>query len=106
MGVQPAANVGVQEISSTIILKPLLHNNSFNLTLVFSLALLALSSFNYGFDVQAMAAAQAMTPFTKQFGRYMTKTHTWKIEPYFLSLLNSCHAPAQIFGRVPDHFGY
>ncbi|KIW18021.1 hypothetical protein PV08_02308 [Exophiala spinifera] len=57
-----------------------------------------MSSFNYGFDVQAMAAAQAMNSFDAQFGIYAKKTHKWKLQPYFLSLLNSCHAPAQIAG--------
>lgn len=75
-----------------------LHNNDFTLTLALSLGLLAISSFNYGLDVQAMAAAQAMDPFDKQFGIYLKKSHKWKLQPYFLSLLNSCHAPAQIAG--------
>lgn len=81
---------------------PSLHIDDFNRTLTLSLALLAISSFNYGFDVQAMAAAQAMTPFAKQFGVFNEQTNKWKIEPYFLSLLNSCHAPAQIIGAPPD----
>lgn len=81
--------------------RPLLHNNDFSPVLICCLCLYALSSFNYGFDVQAMAALQAMTPFARQFGVFSPKTETWKLEPYYLSLLNSCHAPAQILGQKP-----
>lgn len=83
--------------------RPLLHNNDFSPVLICCLCLYALSSFNYGFDVQAMAASQAMTPFARQFGVFNAKTEKWKLEPYYLSLLNSCHAPAQILGKKTPH---
>lgn len=101
MGIEVASSASSSDSSKSSIKRlrlSRLHNNDFTSTLACSLLLLGLSSFNYGFDVQAMAAAQAMDPFAKQFGVYMKKSHKWKIQPWFLSLLNSCHAPAQIVG--------
>ncbi|GKZ39285.1 hypothetical protein AbraIFM66950_012229 [Aspergillus brasiliensis] len=61
----------------------------FNRTLALSCALVALSQLSYGFDNQGFATTQSMTAFEKQFGEYDTKTGSYAIPTYFLSLLNS-----------------
>ncbi len=62
---------------------------NFTPRLALSVALIALSSGNYGFDNQGIATSQAMLPYKKQFGDYDPKTNTYAIPTYFLSLLNS-----------------
>ncbi|PYH89951.1 sugar transport protein [Aspergillus ellipticus CBS 707.79] len=66
--------------------------------LIFTTFLLALSAFNYGFSDQAFASCQAMDSFTRQFGFYDAKTHTYKLHPLFTSLYNSLKAGTQILG--------
>ncbi|TPX09098.1 uncharacterized protein E0L32_001639 [Thyridium curvatum] len=61
----------------------------FNRQLAFATTLIALSSFNYGFDNQGYATTQAMDPFQRQFGWYNAKTHSYYLEPSWLSLFNS-----------------
>ena len=61
----------------------------FNLRLGLSVLLIAISSFNYGFDNQAFALTQAMDAFDRNFGVYNEKTQTWSLETYWLSLFNS-----------------
>lgn len=61
----------------------------FNKTLSLSVALIAVSQFNFGFDQQAYSNTQAMDHFERQFGTYSEKLGDWTIEPYELSLLNS-----------------
>lgn len=61
----------------------------FNKTLAFSVALIAVSQFNFGFDQQAYSTTQAMDHFERQFGTYSEKLGRYTIEPYELSLLNS-----------------
>lgn len=61
----------------------------FNLQLALACLLIAVSTFNYGFDNQAFATTQAMTPFTRQFGVYNPKTKKYALETYWLSLFNS-----------------
>lgn len=61
----------------------------FNLRLGLSCLLIALSTFNYGFDNQAFSTTQAMDAFEKQFGVYDPTTKTYGLEPYWLSLFNS-----------------
>lgn len=61
----------------------------FNRKLAFSCGLIALSTFNYGFDNQAFATSQAMDAFDKQFGYYDETEGAWALEPYWLSLFNS-----------------
>lgn len=61
----------------------------FNLRLFFSVTLVALSSFNYGFDNQAFATTQSMTPFQKTFGVYHEATHSYSLPSVWLSLFNS-----------------
>lgn len=57
--------------------------------LALSVALIALSTFNYGFDNQGIATSQAMLAYKKQFGEYNPKTNTYAVPTYYLSLLNS-----------------
>lgn len=59
--------------------------------LALSVALIALSTFNYGFDNQGIATSQAMLAYKKQFGDYNPKTNTYAVPTYYLSLLNSLH---------------
>jgi SP family sugar:H+ symporter-like MFS transporter len=62
----------------------------FNRRLALSVSLIAFSQFNYGFDNQAFATTQATDAFAKQFGTYNPKTKTYVLQPYWLSLFNSC----------------
>lgn len=57
--------------------------------LALSVALIALSTFNYGFDNQGIATSQAMLAYKKQFGDYNPKTNKYAVPTYYLSLLNS-----------------
>ncbi len=61
----------------------------FNRQLGLACLLIAVSTFNYGFDNQAFATTQAMTAFAKQFGVYNPKTKKYALETYWLSLFNS-----------------
>lgn len=61
----------------------------FNRQLLLACLLIAVSTFNYGFDNQAFATTQAMNAFTKQFGVYNKKTKLYALETYWLSLFNS-----------------
>ncbi|KAH8671636.1 general substrate transporter [Xylariales sp. PMI_506] len=61
----------------------------FNRTLAYTVALIALSTFNYGFDNQAFSTTQSMTPFVEQFGTYNATTKAYVLETYWLSLFNS-----------------
>ncbi|KAH8891232.1 general substrate transporter [Thozetella sp. PMI_491] len=61
----------------------------FNKRLAFATTLVALSSFNYGFDNQGYATTQAMTPFQRQFGWYDETTKSYYLETTWLSLFSS-----------------
>jgi MFS transporter, SP family, sugar:H+ symporter len=61
----------------------------FNKRLAFATTLVALSSFNYGFDNQGYATTQAMTPFQRQFGWYDPTTKSYYLETTWLSLFSS-----------------
>ncbi|KAM0257773.1 hypothetical protein ACHAPA_011569 [Fusarium lateritium] len=61
----------------------------FNQRLALSCVLIAVSTFNYGFDNQAFATTQAMDAFDKQFGVWNEKTGKYVLEPSWLSLFNS-----------------
>ncbi|RKK94848.1 hypothetical protein BFJ71_g8715 [Fusarium oxysporum] len=61
----------------------------FNRRLALSCVLIAVSTFNYGFDNQAFATTQAMDAFDKQFDVWNEKTGTYILEPSWLSLFNS-----------------
>ncbi|KAF5027092.1 hypothetical protein F66182_804 [Fusarium sp. NRRL 66182] len=61
----------------------------FNQRLALSCVLIAVSTFNYGFDNQAFATTQAMDAFERQFGVWDEATGVYLLEPYWLSLFNS-----------------
>ncbi|CEN59436.1 hypothetical protein ASPCAL01886 [Aspergillus calidoustus] len=61
----------------------------FNRTLFFSVFVIAVSTFNYGFDNQAFATTQAMDAFTKHFGEYNEGTGKYALDSRWLSLFNS-----------------
>ncbi|KAJ5770707.1 uncharacterized protein N7511_002758 [Penicillium nucicola] len=60
----------------------------FNQRLALSCSLVALSSFNYAFDNQGFAQAQAMDAFAKKFGVYSTATDTWTLDTQWKSYFN------------------
>lgn len=70
----------------------------FTPAMVFSISLLFLSAFNYGFSDQSFASTQATKAFTKQFGRLNPKTHKYALPTLYLSLLNSLKAGTQLVG--------
>lgn len=61
----------------------------FNRQLALACTLIAVSTFNYGFDNQAFATTQAMDAFEEQFGVFNEATGKWMLEPSWLSLFNS-----------------
>lgn len=61
----------------------------FNRTLALSCVLIAVSTFNYGFDNQAFASTQAMDAFQRRFGSYNPNTREYFLEPSWLSLFSS-----------------
>ncbi|KAL4881978.1 general substrate transporter [Aspergillus karnatakaensis] len=61
----------------------------FNRTLVFSVLVVAVSTFNYGFDNQAFATTQSMEAFTRHFGDYNDNTGSYELDSRWLSLFNS-----------------
>ncbi|KAM0327191.1 hypothetical protein ACHAQA_006324 [Verticillium albo-atrum] len=76
----------------------------FNRTLICSVFLIAVSTFNYGFDNQAFATTQAMDHFTKQFGDFDDAQGKYILRPSWLSLFNSLNyigfAAGVIIGSV------
>jgi hypothetical protein len=74
--------------------------HDFNLTLICAIALLVLSSFNYGISDQAFASTQATDAFAKQFGDFEPKSKTYVIPALYLSLLNSLKAGTQLVGEL------
>lgn len=61
----------------------------FNRTLALAVTVIAVSTFNYGFDNQAFATTQSMDAFTIKFGVYNPAKQEYELEPYWLSLFNS-----------------
>ncbi|KAE8356936.1 general substrate transporter [Aspergillus coremiiformis] len=61
----------------------------FNTRLALACSLIAISSFNYGFDNQGFATTQAMDAFDKRFGHYNPQTKQYALDPAWLSLFNS-----------------
>ncbi|KAL4999750.1 general substrate transporter [Aspergillus recurvatus] len=61
----------------------------FNRTLSLSVFVIAVSTFNYGFDNQAFATTQAMDAFSKHFGEYNEDTGDYALNSRWLSLFNS-----------------
>ncbi|KAJ3539250.1 hypothetical protein NM208_g5562 [Fusarium decemcellulare] len=82
----------------------------FNRRLAMAVSLIALSSFNYGFDNQAFATTQAMDAFDEQFGVYDEAKGTYILPPDWLSLFNSLNyigfaAGVVIGSYVSAHWG-
>lgn len=71
----------------------------FNRTLALAVTLVAVSTFNYGFDNQAFATTQSMEPFIKQFGVYNDKSKSYELEAYWLSLFSSLNYIGFAFGQ-------
>ncbi|KAH7303485.1 general substrate transporter [Stachybotrys elegans] len=61
----------------------------FNSQLGLAFAVIAISTFNYGFDNAGYATTQAMEPFQRQFGEYDEEAGKYSIPPEWLSLFNS-----------------
>ncbi|RMJ17677.1 hypothetical protein CDV36_002658 [Fusarium kuroshium] len=61
----------------------------FNRHLTLAFCVIAVSTFNYGFDNAAYNNTQAMDAFQRQFGDWDDATGTYKISPSWLSLFNS-----------------
>ncbi len=61
----------------------------FNGPLARAFAVIAVSTFNYGFDNAAYSNTQAMEPFQRQFGEWDAGLGKYRIPPYWLSLFNS-----------------
>jgi MFS family permease len=78
--------------------------SAFNGRLLFSCGLLALSQMNFGMDLKAFAATQAMPFFVQKFGTRNPTTGIYVFEPYFLSLLNSLNYIGFAFGLVSGSY--
>lgn len=61
----------------------------FNKSLTLACMLIAVSTFNYGFDNAGFNTTQAMDGFQHQFGRYNPTTGKYFLPPSWLSLFNS-----------------
>lgn len=59
---------------------------TFNGTLIWSILLIALSQFNFGFEQQGFNTTQAMNQFAKKFGVYDTGKKRYELESWWLSL--------------------
>ena len=77
---------------------------NFNGKLLFATGLMMLSQINFGMDLAAFSNTQAMDAFTEKFGSINPKTGKYRIDPYFLSLLNSLTYIGQVFGVVTGGF--
>ncbi|QRD85451.1 general substrate transporter [Aspergillus flavus] len=82
----------------------------FNTRLALACSLIAVSSFNYGFDNQGFATTQAMDAFDKRFGDYNPGTKAYALDPAWLSLFNSLNyigfaAGVLIGSQISARFG-
>lgn len=77
---------------------------NFNGQLLFATGLMMLSQINFGMDLAAFSNTQAMNAFTKKFGSVNPQNGKYRIDPYFLSLLNSLTYVGQVFGVVTGGF--
>lgn len=77
---------------------------NFNGQLLFATVLMMLSQINFGMDLAAFSNTQAMDAFQHKFGTLNPKTGKYRIDPYFLSLLNSLTYVGQVFGVVTGGF--
>ena len=71
----------------------------FNRSLLLSVLVIAVSTFNYGFDNQAFATTQAMDAFTKKFGTYDKASGTYELNSVWLSLFNSLNYIGFVVGE-------
>jgi MFS transporter, SP family, sugar:H+ symporter len=71
----------------------------FNRSLLVSVIVIAVSTFNYGFDNQAFATTQAMDAFSKQFGTYDRASGTYELNSVWLSLFNSLNYTGFVVGE-------
>lgn len=80
----------------------------FNRQLLLSCLLIAVSTFNYGFDNQAFSTTEAMTAFVKKFGVYNATKKTYALETYWLSLFNSLNYIGFAVGKswTPSHIKF
>ncbi|KAF3396776.1 Hexose transporter HXT13 [Talaromyces pinophilus] len=76
----------------------------FNRSLLVSVIVIAISTFNYGFDNQAFATTQAMDAFSKQFGTYDRATGTYELNSVWLSLFNSLNYIGFVVGVIVGSF--
>ncbi|KAI9148981.1 Major facilitator-type transporter ecdD [Paramyrothecium foliicola] len=76
----------------------------FNRQLTLAALLIAVSTFNYGFDNQAFATTQAMDAFARQFGDLDENTGRYALEPSWLSLFNSINYVGFAFGVLMGSF--
>lgn len=97
-----------QVLLHSLLVMTWLQNNrltrNFNGPLLFATGLMMLSQINFGLDLVAFSNTQAMDAFEERFGQYNAKTGKYKIEPYFLSLLNSLTYIGQAFGVITGSF--
>lgn len=61
----------------------------FNGTLAAAFTVIAVSTFNYGFDNAGYSTTQAMDAFQRQFGDQNPTTGKWKLPTGWLALFNS-----------------
>lgn len=84
---------GTAKQSTFSIYDTMLSNNRilqhFNRHLALAFSVIAVSTFNYGFDNAAYNNTQAMDAFQRQFGDWNDAAGTYKISPSWLSLFNS-----------------
>lgn len=72
----------------------------FNGTLLLSVFIIAVSTFNYGFDNQAFATTQSMDYFARQFGERNAKTGVYELPSDWLALFNSLNYIGFAAGRA------
>ncbi|VUC31109.1 unnamed protein product [Clonostachys rosea] len=82
----------------------------FNGTLFLSVVIIAVSTFNYGFDNQAFATTQSMDYFARQFGERNAKTGVYELPSDWLALFNSLNyigfaAGVVIGSQISSMFG-
>jgi MFS family permease len=78
--------------------------------LALAFAVIAISTFNYGFDNAGYATIQAMDGFIERFGEYDEELGAHRLVPYWLSLFNSLNyigfgAGVVIGSLVSQHWG-
>ncbi|ROW08386.1 hypothetical protein VMCG_03098 [Cytospora schulzeri] len=82
--------------------RPLVQN--FNLRLLYSCSLVAISQINFGLDQGVFSNTQAMTAFTHKFGEYKASTGKYALEATYLSLLNGLPYVGFAFGLASGNY--